>query len=281
MKILLTTMALMIGMNAFAQDPRERRRPRHRGLTAICVTVNGGGYQPQVIETGSLIGGGSYSNLDSCNKAVSDQASGLVCGVTRNGGVIIPYKLSEPGVTFPKYGVHRVDQCVRQLKGIKNDLICLYGSSAEYAAIYNFELHKFLDQNYESAASCFGRLEQIPQRRPGRPGRPGGHGHYDEYEDHSHGGPDREEPVPRLPPKQCLSNFGTSACGYNCIANFGQVRCSERPNGACHANFGQVVCWDPPSLRDPKAQCIANYGQVACGYNCRQYPGGVTCDSRP
>ena len=44
--------------------------------------------------------------------------------------------------------------------------------------------------------------------------------------------------------KECKSAFGTTACGYSCVAAFGEVKCASEPDGVCTAAFGQVVCSD-------------------------------------
>lgn len=79
----------------------------------------------------------------------------------------------------------------------------------------------------------------------------------------------------------CKTNYGETACGYNCIANYGEVKCSRTPQGACQADYGQVVCWDPPRWVDQKAECLANYGEVVCGYNCVANYGVVKCAQTP
>ncbi|MFT3694990.1 MAG: hypothetical protein QM831_17770 [Kofleriaceae bacterium] len=86
----------------------------------------------------------------------------------------------------------------------------------------------------------------------------------------------------------CLSDYGKTACGYHCIANYGQVRCSATPAGACLANYGKVVCWDPPRRayrhhrrRIKQASCLADYNQIACGYDCVANYGEVACSSVP
>src|SRR5437899_2619136 len=42
----------------------------------------------------------------------------------------------------------------------------------------------------------------------------------------------------------CLSNYGTIACGYGCVANYGRVKCAQTPGAQCYANNGQLVCSD-------------------------------------
>ncbi|MBW4445450.1 MAG: hypothetical protein KME38_00860 [Spirirestis rafaelensis WJT71-NPBG6] len=48
-----------------------------------------------------------------------------------------------------------------------------------------------------------------------------------------------------IPKAECNSNYGQIACGYNCVANYGVVRCAEWPGGVCEANYGKVVCGPP------------------------------------
>ena len=48
-----------------------------------------------------------------------------------------------------------------------------------------------------------------------------------------------------IPKAECTSNYGQVACGYNCVANYGVVRCAEWPGGVCQANYGKVVCGPP------------------------------------
>jgi hypothetical protein len=87
------------------------------------------------------------------------------------------------------------------------------------------------------------------------------------------------------PAKECKSAFGKTACGYHCIANFGQVKCAQTPQGACKAQFGQVVCWDPPKSarrgNQEQAECKAQFGKIACGYDCVANFGQVKCAQTP
>lgn len=86
----------------------------------------------------------------------------------------------------------------------------------------------------------------------------------------------------------CLDAYGTTACGYDCTAAYGKVRCAQTPAGRCLAAYGQVVCADPPvrafeSAREPlpRMECEAAYGQIACGYSCVAAYGVVRCASVP
>lgn len=44
------------------------------------------------------------------------------------------------------------------------------------------------------------------------------------------------------PPAECLRDYGALACGWGCVADLGQVRCSQVPGGRCRADFGRLVC---------------------------------------
>ncbi|MBJ6764668.1 hypothetical protein JGU66_28190 [Myxococcaceae bacterium JPH2] len=88
---------------------------------------------------------------------------------------------------------------------------------------------------------------------------------------------------------RCVSNFGKTACGYHCVANYAQVKCAQTEEGVCTANYGEVVCWDPPrrghrrehGAEYPRAQCLSNYGSTACGYACVANYGEVKCAQTP
>lgn len=92
----------------------------------------------------------------------------------------------------------------------------------------------------------------------------------------------------RFPRPQCIVSAGQIACGYQCIANYDRVECSQTPFGACKANEGRLVCWDPPiqviaaeGERTRPATCVANYGKVGCGYSCVANYGVVRCAKTP
>jgi len=87
---------------------------------------------------------------------------------------------------------------------------------------------------------------------------------------------------------KCLNSEGKTACGYHCLASFGEVRCAQRPDGMCIAGVGTVACWDGPPLlravfldRPPRPQCVASAGQVACGYQCVVNYDRVLCAQTP
>lgn len=89
----------------------------------------------------------------------------------------------------------------------------------------------------------------------------------------------------RGPKATCRSAFGTTACGFDCVAAFGQVKCAESPWGACKAAFGEIVCADPPAWarrgRPVKVQCEAAFGKIACGYGCVSAFGDIRCAKSP
>jgi hypothetical protein len=101
--------------------------------------------------------------------------------------------------------------------------------------------------------------------------------------------PAPEPPAPE-PASRCLSAFGETACGWDCVAAFGQVRCADWPYGACFAAFGDVVCgpaaprgwrlWVASGDLRP-AECLAAFGRIACGWGCVAAFGDVRCAALP
>jgi hypothetical protein len=86
----------------------------------------------------------------------------------------------------------------------------------------------------------------------------------------------------------CVTSYGQTACGYNCIANYDQVQCAQTPFGACRANEGKVACWDPSAAvlasrkaTTPKASCESGFGKLGCGYHCIADHGVVRCAETP
>jgi hypothetical protein len=86
----------------------------------------------------------------------------------------------------------------------------------------------------------------------------------------------------------CLTSEGKTACGFHCMASFGEVRCAQRPDGICFIGAGTVTCWDPPPivrtalpLRPARPQCVASAGQVACGFECIVNYDRVACAQTP
>ncbi|MBX7113472.1 MAG: hypothetical protein K1X64_03990 [Myxococcaceae bacterium] len=46
------------------------------------------------------------------------------------------------------------------------------------------------------------------------------------------------------PAAQCLSEYGTTACGYGCVAQYGAIKCAQTPGHHCYADSGQLFCSD-------------------------------------
>lgn len=54
---------------------------------------------------------------------------------------------------------------------------------------------------------------------------------------------DEQDPKPHLDAQaECLSRYGKSACGYGCVAAYGEIKCANNPNGTCTAAYGEIVC---------------------------------------
>ncbi len=49
-------------------------------------------------------------------------------------------------------------------------------------------------------------------------------------------------PAPGYAQQECKSAYGTTACGYGCVAEYGVVKCASQPGGTCQAAYGQVTC---------------------------------------
>ena len=85
----------------------------------------------------------------------------------------------------------------------------------------------------------------------------------------------------------CTSAFGQTACGYQCEAAYGEVRCAQTPWGACKAAYGKIVCSDGRQdlqwrgVAVPRAECKAAYGEVACGWSCEAAFGELACAQTP
>jgi hypothetical protein len=41
---------------------------------------------------------------------------------------------------------------------------------------------------------------------------------------------------------RCETAYGQIACGFECLAAYGKIRCAATPDGACRAQYGDVVC---------------------------------------
>ena len=80
---------------------------------------------------------------------------------------------------------------------------------------------------------------------------------------------------------ECVSAYGRTVCGFNCVRGYGDVKCSRTPFGACIAAYGELKCWDPARRTHLNAMCIAGYGKLACGYGCTQGSGDVKCSPNP
>lgn len=48
----------------------------------------------------------------------------------------------------------------------------------------------------------------------------------------------------RGPQATCKSAYGQTACGYDCVAAYGEVRCASSPSGRCVAEYGRITCSD-------------------------------------
>lgn len=86
----------------------------------------------------------------------------------------------------------------------------------------------------------------------------------------------------------CKSAYGQTACGFECVAAYGEVKCARTRFGVCHAAYGKVACWDPPrflvrrrAVRPGDARCVAGYGTIGCGFNCVSAYGVVKCSRTP
>lgn len=87
----------------------------------------------------------------------------------------------------------------------------------------------------------------------------------------------------------CHTSGRAVACGYQCRAELGEVRCAQTPEGICLRLEGQLACWDPPEevrlhgLRDGshKPLCKAKLGEVACGYACATSETKLACAQTP
>jgi hypothetical protein len=91
--------------------------------------------------------------------------------------------------------------------------------------------------------------------------------------------------VESYPQQECKSAYGVTACGFGCVAAYGEVRCAAQPGGACTAAYGRVTCWEPAThmvYGPPQpSECKSAYGTTACGYNCVAAYGTVRCAQFP
>ena len=92
---------------------------------------------------------------------------------------------------------------------------------------------------------------------------------------------------PAYPQQECKSAYGVTACGFGCVAAYGEVKCAANPGGACTAAYGQVSCWEPAPQNvygygpAPASECKSAYGETACGYGCVAAYGTVRCAQQP
>lgn len=72
--------------------------------------------------------------------------------------------------------------------------------------------------------------------------------------------------------QECKSAYGKTACGYHCLAAYGDIKCAEHPQGTCKAAYGEVACG---------FDCTAAFGKVRCapdlGGVCKAAFGDVVC----
>jgi hypothetical protein len=87
---------------------------------------------------------------------------------------------------------------------------------------------------------------------------------------------------------KCLTQYGQTACGFQCLAAHGEVACAATPDGICDSGGGTVTCWDPPESvrsyyrdRVPRPECRTRAGKTACGYRCQAKDNDVACASTP
>ena len=106
------------------------------------------------------------------------------------------------------------------------------------------------------------------------------------------------------PAPSCASAYGKTACGFHCVAEYGQIQCAKTPEGRCQAAYGKVTCWDPPPAERHRghhrereageseahpgshrpraaASCKSAYGKTECGYHCVAKYGKVACAATP
>jgi hypothetical protein len=97
------------------------------------------------------------------------------------------------------------------------------------------------------------------------------------------------------PGAACKSAFGKTACGYGCVAAYGDVKCAQTPEGRCQVAYGEITCWDPERDRPepyraprppergpwPPADCQSAFGKTACGYDCKAAFGELRCAKTP
>ena len=91
----------------------------------------------------------------------------------------------------------------------------------------------------------------------------------------------------QTPAASCHQSGSSRACGYDCRAEFGEVRCAQTPAGFCTRIEGQLLCWDPPlevqlhPIAFGKASCRSKYKDIACGYVCASSENHLACAQTP
>ena len=92
-------------------------------------------------------------------------------------------------------------------------------------------------------------------------------------------------PAAQEPPApQCVTQGGTTACGYGCLTHNGKAACANTPLGRCEVWQGKLRCFDPPVMLMslPQAQwkrvtCEHNDDVWVCGYNCKGTGERLAC----
>lgn len=133
---------------------------------------------------------------------------------------------------------------------------------------------------------CQAALGRVTCWSPEPLGRP--HDHWGEP------GVDLVEPPPVAPPPPsrprpgeqatCRSAFGTTACGYDCVAAFGAVSaprrrsaCARRPSARSRASIRRATTGAAARRRSASRPS----GKTACGYGCVVAFGDIRCAKSP
>jgi len=82
------------------------------------------------------------------------------------------------------------------------------------------------------------------------------------------------------PDATCEAAYGQIACGFDCEAAYGQIRCAQTPNGICVAAYGEVTCFESQAGTQPWS-CGSAGGATACGYGCIVYGNQLACAQDP
>lgn len=88
------------------------------------------------------------------------------------------------------------------------------------------------------------------------------------------------------PAPSCHTSGRSVACGYHCLAELGEVKCAQTPEGLCQRAEDRLVCWDPPEevrlhAVTRKPQCKLKRGLVSCGYACATSETKLACAQTP